>query len=479
MRILITFALSLLAIGNAAGAPMPMLEFKISRPYLVLNFLETSKGVYGTSPSLKAYIESKTGRDSSFKRLVDDYVGLNLDQSFQRDGFPKNRPSYRSTKDLIMIAAVQSNDMTTFRERIVGILHNTAYIRLMDLLQRAEPYYDKVIWKPYGHRALYQLAAMKKYEAAANDAFKRFRHLYRSSWPDDMPFAVALVPVPGSDGETAAKPYANSLCVDILTEEKDHAMRVGIILHEICHVLYAEQSPDVQQELEGYFTRNGSKYAHVAYNFFDEGMATASGNGWTYHRVTGKMDTAGWYANKFIDGFGHALYPLVSEYIREGRTIDSAFISRAIDSFGVKFPKAPYDFGIQLNHLTLYSDGEQENERNQVKQALYDVFAVYWLNFTTPILGNESLTFLKESDGAQMVLVDRDNDNTFTRLRSILPDLSGFTYDTGKNFVISYFDSSRRLIIIANIRSGGASGFFKALQKRQYMDPEKPYWTYE
>lgn len=70
-----------------------MLRFKISRPYCVFNFLETCKGVYGTSESLKQFIEANTANDPSFKKLIDEYIELNIETLFQREGFPETRSS--------------------------------------------------------------------------------------------------------------------------------------------------------------------------------------------------------------------------------------------------------------------------------------------------------------------------------------------------------------------------------------------------
>lgn len=221
----------------------PLLQFKISRPYCVFNFLETCKGTYGTSESLKQYIETQTANDPAFKKLVEEYIALNTAITYQWEGFPETRPAYRSVTDLLIIAAVQTDNIADFKQRIVGLLHNTDYERLINLMQRADIFYEKIIWKKHRKAALRQLKQLKKkYENAANDAFRKFSNFYQSGWPEDMPFTVAVTPVPGKEGSTAATPHANSLCIDVLTEETNYAGRVAITLHEICHVLYAEQS---------------------------------------------------------------------------------------------------------------------------------------------------------------------------------------------------------------------------------------------
>ena len=453
-----------------------LLRFKISRPYCVFNFLETCKGTVGTSEALKQYIEANTKGDPIFKKLVDDYISLNTETIFLREGFPETRPAYRSTKDLLIIAAVQSDYFPDFKTRITGILHNTDYYRLMELMEKADIYYEKIIWSKHGEAALKQLKSLEIYNNTSNDAFLKFKNFYKSSWSDDMPFTVALTPVPGKYGGTAATPHANSLCVDVLTEETNYVGRVAIVLHEICHVLYAEQSRQFQHELESYFANSTSPYAKVARDFFDEGLATACGNGWTYQFLAGKPDTTGWYSDPYIDGFGHALFPLVSKYLAEKKSLDSAFVSEAIQLFGEKFPNSPQDYGIQFNHLTMYCDEERTIERNQIKQNIYEQFMVSWLNFSTPVLEQESIAFLKESNGTQLVIVDRNHEKVFSSLRDLLPDLKNISYDLNKNFVINYYDASKRLIIVAKIDIGETAKLFKAIKKKRFIENNTLYW---
>ncbi len=237
----------------------PVVNIKISRPYCVLNFLETCKGVYGTSEALKEYIEANTKRDTTFKKIVADYKSLYLETTFFREGFPETRPSYRSVKDFLIIAAVESRDMSAFKMRIVGVLHNTDYYSLISLMERADVYYEEIVWKKHGKAALNQLKNLQKYQSSANTAFSALKDFYNSSWANDMPFTVALTPVPGKEGSTAATPHANVLCVDVLTEETNYVGRIAIVLHEICHVLYAEQSRKMQHALETYFAKSTSR----------------------------------------------------------------------------------------------------------------------------------------------------------------------------------------------------------------------------
>lgn len=88
------------------------------------------------------------------------------------------------------------------------------------------------------------------YASRASKIFKEFQHFYNSVWPADIPFVVALYPIPGSKGHTTATPHANNLCVGVLTDETSHIERIGVVLHEIGHVQYDEQAYEFQHEIE-------------------------------------------------------------------------------------------------------------------------------------------------------------------------------------------------------------------------------------
>ncbi len=478
-KLFLCISLHFIALQSFCIPKKPLLQFKISRPYSVINFLEASTGAMGTSDALKEYIKSNTAGDTAYSKLIRRYQLIELSIIYQRTGFPESRPSYRSTKDLLMIQAIQSNSINEFKQSAAGILHNTDFLNLIDIMVEADQFYQKLIWSKYSQAALHQLSMLKKHEGSANDAFIKLKKFYNSAWGNDMPFIVTMVPVPGHSGGTSATPHANSLCIDVLTDETKYAERVGITMHEIAHVLYAEQSREVQSQLESCFSRNSSVNSQPTHHFIDEGLATACGNGWMYHMLTHKIDSEGWYDNEYIEGLGRAIYPMVSQYILQGKSIDQSFIDEAIRLFGEKFPKASMEYGIQINHLTLYADEERPIERQQISQDLRSQFMVSWLNFSSPILGPESLNFLKNNEGTQLIIIDRHPEPTLQALRSTLPDLNTINYNLNENFIINYFDSSHRLIIIAKTNEGESSLLFKALKEKRYVTTGETYWKWK
>jgi len=170
----------------------------------------------------------------------------------------------------------------------------------------------------------------------------------------------------------------------------------------MCHTLYDEQSPKFQQQLDSYFSNDTSIYKTAAYTYFNEGLATACGNGWAYKYLSSKLDTGEWYHHDYVNGFAHVLYPLVDDYIRQNETIDSSFVTQSVALFAKQFPKSIYDYGLMFRKLTIYTDGTPESS-NMVS----NIGKYYWMgyaNVLSPIEDSSNLDNIIKSTGTQLII---------------------------------------------------------------------------
>jgi hypothetical protein len=426
-----------------------VLQFKVSKPYCVFNFLETANRMQGTSSTFNNYILANTKNDTGFQKLCAEFGNIQLNYQYKRDEFPENRRQYRSTKDLIDIALVNSNSLEEFKSKTIGILPNSSQQQLISVLQRANNYYDQLVWNGNEQKINDQKTELSLYVSKASEIFSRLHHFYQSSWSADVPFVVALYPIPGRRGNSTATPHANSLCVGVLADETSHVERICVVLHEICHVLYDEQTAAVQHELEKCFDSNRSRYRSFAHNFFDEGLATALGNGWAYQNINGKADTTAWYNNEYINGYAKEMYPLVEDYMNRGGQIDKPFVDKAIDLFAAKFPEAPYNYAILINHVSVYADAETSAERREIWNNIGGRFQLSSTNLSTPIADENSLEMLRNNDQTQLVIVDRDHVKNMNVLQKIFPQLTGVRQsDLTTSHIFSFYDGKQRPIII-------------------------------
>lgn len=457
-----------------------IVRFKASKPYAILGFLETASGSASQSSTLAAFIDQKIGKtDTIFSKLAHDFSQINLSYNYKRDELPANRHQYRSTYDLLIIAAVKSDNLASFRENSIGILPNSTHQELFRILAAAESYYDRVIWDPSLPSLDQQILGLKKYESTANELFRLFRTFYHSSWTNDIPFVVSIYPIPGRSGNTSATPHANSLCVGVLTDKSDPAGTMSVVIHEMCHVLYDEEVGSFQHQLDSAFMASSSPFKNIAYNFFDEALATALGNGWAYEKMTGKPDTTSWYNNEYINGFAHAIFPMVKQYLSQGKVIDPSFIEQAIRLFGEAYPRSLSDYSILLNNMYLYADRESGPGRQELRNALGKYFQTSRYNFSAPILHEYSIASLKTSRPAQLIVIDRDQATTLASLKEIFPEIEpALKGHNDKNYVLSFYDHSNRPVIIVTVNDTRAmEKAFRLLKEKKYMDKENPYFT--
>lgn len=476
MKIITLAITALLCIHTSYG--QSIVQLKLSKPYCLLNFAEAAAGNHNTSQTLKKHISGYIpAQDSIFYRLIDRYKNIHLGYSYEREEFPEGRRRHRAVDDLIKIAAVRSSDLQQFKLNTIGILPNSAHHELFEVLTALAPYYENTVWEKQQPKINDRLQAMNVYTDRADFLFRMFKTLYGSSWTDDIPFSVSLYPIPGRRGHTTASAHANSLCIGVLTDDTDAANAMGVVLHEMCHVLYDEQPAAFQHQLEQWFGENRSKYARYAYNYFDEGMATALGNGYAYQYINDKLDTARWYNNIYIDGFGHALYPLAARYISDNKTIDKAFVDEAISLFEKTFPDAPNDYGILLNRVDIYSDAETERDRSELFSAIGSQFQLTWTSLRTPVTDRESIAAMRNGKETQLIIIDKAPGPTIAALKQTLPELNRLLKDKKEeDFILSYYDARNRPVIIIKASNKGAlDEAFAIMNRQRYIKDRIPY----
>ncbi len=472
MKKLLVLAGLFLVIQTAFSQTAIGFQFKISKPYCVFNFLQAAVNNTRTSQTLQQFIVDKTSGDKEFVKLKNDFLQIRLDYQFKRDQIPENRRHTRTTHDLFEIALVQSNSINEFRDKVIGILPNSDLQELIRLMYAAEVYYDRLIWNDYELKLDKQRIALEKYTAQCSGLFTKINRFYNSCWLNEMPFTVAIYPIPGATGSSTATPHANSLCIGVLTDETDHVGRIGVVLHEMCHVLYDEQPAGVEHQIDQWFAENQSLYKSFAYNFFDEGLATALGNGWAYKSLSGELDPNPWYDNEYINGFGKALYPIVEEYIAANKQIDKAFVDKAIDLFASTFPNSVTDYGILMNRVAIYNDAEGGIEIDGIMNTVGTYFQMTSSWFSSPILDPIALERIKTSDQTQLIINDRNNETNFKELKKIFPELS--KVKLAPNTVYAFFDKKKRPIILLNVSDQlQLDLLLKKMQAKKYFDQTK------
>lgn len=441
-------------------------KYKISKTYNVFIFMETAISSHGTSSTFENFIVEKTKNNIEFQILCEDYKKINLNNQYELEGFPKKRNNYGNSFDVISMNAVNAKSFEDFQQKNLGIITLSDNLKLIQILKKAEIFYDKLIWNEFEKNSKNQLKSLSKFENSNTVFFEKFNHFYNSTWTKDIPFNVVIYPIPGNNGNTIATPHINALCVSLLTEDKDMIGLNGVALHEMCHVLYENQSKEIQITIDNYFNQNKSIYSKQAYTYINEALATVLGNGFAIKEMNGKLDKNDWYADKTINDFAKAIYPMVENYLNENKSIDKEFVDNAIQLFSEKFPKSIYDYAQSLNRTISYTEDFEELE---LVNQLSNYFTISSLDLVTPIIQkNISEKIINNSN--QFFIIDKNQNETLLKLSEYFPEIKDIKFEN-KLLNLSFIDSKNRTIVILVLNNKSElNSELKKMKEKQFFD---------
>lgn len=464
-----------IVLSNWAIGQNQFIQIETNKTLCLVSFLEASIGQQGTSSSYTKYIDENLGSDKEFVRLLNMYGKLNLDYSGRRQEYPDTRYSVIDSKDLIWIAASNSSGLADFSERIIGYLPHNTHTAYINILEQIEPYYDSLVWNKEKENIKRMELQLQPYSAQIEELFLTISKFYNTQWDVTIPFKICLYPIPLERGNTTAIPKGNALICGFLSHnEKSSEGLVGVIVHEMCHILYGQQGPEVQTEQEEWFLTSKSPYKKLAYTYIDEGLATVFGNGWAYEQMNGKVDESEWYNDEYIDGFAHAMFNLAKEYVSQNKSIDQNYVDKSIELFAKTFPKATHETSILMNEVQLFANTEVEEEIDLIFEGVHGNFNIRSMWLSTPIDISQSWEKSRKEQTTKLFIVDSKNEETIKQLNNNYPEV---TIKTNLNSIDVLFDKeSDSVIIIININ--GFSKLSKALAQlsgMKYLEFGKNY----
>lgn len=470
-----SFLCMLLCVPSFLCAQQDFIKIEHNQILGSLTFISAASNQPGTAPSYKTVIDSLLGSDPTFQSLAARFSKIEVQSSIHREQFPEKRHPFTSTMDLLWIASANSTSVDDFAIRTIGFLPPNDHTELIDILKNVFPYYTKHIWEPTKTRRMAMEQAILPYTSQIEILFNKVDVFLGSGWSKTTPFKIMLYPIPLKRGGTTAIPKGNNLICSYLSErEKEAEDIIGIAIHEMNHILYDAQPLELQENIDSWFTTSTNPYAPLAYDFFDEGLATAVGNGWAYEQLNGQLDPKEWYNFEYINGFGKKLYPLVKTYMDTNRTIDQAFIEKAIVLFEEAFPKALTDLDILMNNLNFFSQNEEESTMDAYFAGVRERFRMRSAYFSSPIDNEKSMVRFRESNRTKLIVVDQDHETIVPILQKQFPS---FPKNTSKNtsFLATFYDEPTQstIILVYTQREADYAPLMDALKAEKYVTHDK------
>lgn len=424
------FSISLSAASNGH-----LVDFTFTKPHSLLNFVETILDKQGGSQTLKAIFHESKANTPASRAQLEKLSKLKTEYTYRFDGYPDSRFMMRSTWDLLTISAARCETLRDLKVATVGILPNKDHHDLFEGLMYFDTIYSDLIWNDNLTKLAGYCTQLNDYARTRNidSLFTQLSTFYGSSWDLDVPFKVCLYPIPAKRGNSTATPKGNIVTCGVLLDDYNYANTLSVVFHELCHLLYREQSPELQTKFESWFIEAGTPSRLLAYQLADEGIATALGNGWVYRSLTEKMDTSDWYNDIYINRFAKNSYPLIKDYVERGKTIDKGLIHELCAVYEKVFPEATSDFNNLFSNIHIVAD-LNDSDAQKVFPAAFRNFRIGGAGFSTP-LDQTNLTDLNTHLATRIILVSSDNKKTWDFVKRNVDDIRSVKIpDTEKNF---------------------------------------------
>lgn len=417
-----------------------------------------------------------------------------------------NQSRYQGTqiRKILIAQSFFSNNLKELSNRTTGLLPIDVHRRLFSALKTIEPLYRNLIWNKSKKQLEKQKAQLTRQVSSLklNKMFKQTVKFYGSDWPDDIPFFIGLYPVP------YIKDFKNTTSSHSMGNIEEHGVIIGdwdktdpgsfgVVFHELCHSVYDAQPFEFMKLLDSFFSKSQNPSSRQARFWFNEALATAMGNGWTYTQLEvnktkksqNKKDTSTvnpdsvlgvflsepWYNDEIIDGYAKGIYPLALEYITKNKTLDEAFVKESIEIFSTTFPNAAYSFENLLTSISFIHN--KSFLLNEDAKALRSYFRTSSLNISSPLTAEQTLSTAQLTEPTLFILLNENESDSLLKVISSISFLKDKThiFEKLKNrSIISMIDSTGRgyIVMVASTKAEFLEGLSN-LKKWKSVDPKK------
>ena len=305
--------------------------------------------------------------------------------------------------------------------------------------------YRELIYQP--NKALFtkQLGALSDFLRTRNlvQYFDKALIFYKSYWEESIPFELVFYPQPNAKSFSAEAFYNNAVS-GIPKDLSNYNALFSVMMHEVYHIFYDEQPLKVKNNVALWFQSNPSNCSVYAYHLLNEVLATALGTGYVYESLKGKMDEDDWYDHKYINLMAKKIYPLLRDYISQGKALDQDFVTSYLKVYEENFS----GWLIELDNLMCYraviSDDKHDN------QMLAKNYAYSSLSQFEDEITENALERLKNTALTKMILLSKNNEAQLKLIKNKFPELKTWKYKAKQDFLYAVFLEDKTQLIIVN-----------------------------
>lgn len=452
------FLLTLLFLTNFAFGQNVKFNIKYSEQLAVFVFIQNLSENYPENVFKTEFKKSKYNVEK-YKNMLSKFDSLNIDYSYQFAEYPYGSKTPMQTRDILKKNLIETATLNDFKLRSIGIVPNKTLTDLTESILAFTPIYNELIYNPNKQQFEKQLNDINNYSTARKieDYFKTGLLFYNSNWDKSIPFEIAFYPLPNSQGFTAQAFYNNFISA-IQTNLKSYKDLFSVMLHETFHLIYNEQSLDVKNDIDKYFKENNSKNSNYSYQILDEVLATALGNGYVYEKLDGKIDSNDWYYHKYIDLLARKIYPIVTNYIVQKKSMDKNFIDNYIRIYDENFPNWIHELENIMAYRYIIS--ENQDDFNTIRKMFW--YCSSEENATE--LNEISISKMQKTPLTKVIVVSKNNNEKLKLIKNNFIELKNWSFNADKDFSCKILLADKSQLIILNQKKSTIETLIKALK---------------
>ncbi|WP_143305058.1 hypothetical protein [Chitinophaga vietnamensis] len=416
---------------------------RFSEPLAVYQFVQ-SLSAHAPDNAFKDAYQRSAFNDPAHNGLLAVFDTLRTYYSYDYTNYPYGQRTQGSTEGLLKKHLINAATINDFKLQAVGIIPNIDLITLTDILNQFQPVYRSLIYLPNKTAFEKQLDTLRYLVKTVNipayfDAGVQF---YHAAWDSSIPFEFAVYPLPDAGGFTASA-FQNIAVSAMQTHLEDYNVLLSVMMHEIFHILYDEESPAFKIQLERWFNDRPTKSSRYAWLLLNEALATAMGNGYVYRQLNGQLDSTDWYNRTYINKMAKRIYPMVKDYIDRRQAIDKDFADAYIRIYDRDFDWL-YDVDNVLAYRYLLTDDAQDF---QALGRLFPYRSVY--EFSDEISGS-SVEKMSTTPITKLVAIYKDHQRKLSLVKSTFEELKDWAPDATTDFTRAILLKDKTWLIIFN-----------------------------
>jgi len=439
------------------------MKFKVAYAelYATYDFLSKLSDSYPDN-ALKSEFSKSRYNTETCRKMIRQLDTLKLDYTYYFEQYPPTLKNAFSSRSQFEKNLIDSQTITEFKTKSFGVVPNNELTDLSNIIETFVPIYNELIYQP--NKASFQAQISSINSALAYNDVATIYHdvmrFYGTAWDKDIPFEVIAYPSIGKSG-IGARAFLNISVIRFPLNFKSYDVLFSVMLHEIFHIGYDSQPIKMKNNMKAWFENTLSNNSQYAFLLLNEVLATAMGNGYAYEKLKGSVDTEDWYYTKYVNLLAREIYPVVCNYLAQGKTIDEEFIKTYVNLYDTKFSSWSKELDNILTYRAILCD-DMDDTRYFRRNYPYSIHK------TIMEVTAKSIEELQKLPITKVIIISGDHTGKLKTIKNHFPELKDMKFNPKLEFIKTVdLEDRTKLLIISRHASSVESLMKKKFPERK------------